>query len=176
MDIEAQMLEEESAVKVNPTAFTNGYESYAAKSGSLIDSELDFLGGLSYNRRREGLAKWFPWLFPDNLAQYNGSVLGSASGTNTHKSTFQKLCPWLDENARRQQEFMVEMRLLSRLRHPCKYLLSWLVWHLNHYEEGVQLTSWFSCIQYFCRHHDGYGSCSHSWPTTNDGDGVSANS
>lgn len=113
----------EAAVKVSPKALANGGDSYdPGRSGSSdIDSELDFLGGLSFGHHRKGftgwLAKKFPWMFPDALAHYNGNLLGTASGGHS-KSTFQTVCPWLDENHRRQQDFMVEMRLLSRLRHP----------------------------------------------------------
>jgi class 3 adenylate cyclase len=63
-----------------------------------------------------------PWLYQGRESRYNASILGNASGTqgaSTTKTVIAALCPWFDENARRQQEFMVEMRLLSRLRHPC---------------------------------------------------------
>lgn len=29
------------------------------------------------------------------------------------------LCPWFNAQVRAQEEFMMEMRVLSRLRHPC---------------------------------------------------------
>lgn len=120
---ESQILDEEAAVRVNASNFATADVS---EQGLLMDTDsgddLDFLGGMTFGRRRGGLAKWFPWLFNDHLADYNGSLIGSASGThNASKSTLQRVCPWLDENGRRQKEFMVEMRLLSRLRHPCEF-------------------------------------------------------
>ncbi|CAB9524010.1 activated protein kinase catalytic subunit alpha-1 [Seminavis robusta] len=86
------------------------------------DSDLDFLGRLSAGRRRSKWAKWFPWLDPNGEARYNASILGSASGSHNSSSTKTVVaffCPWLDEHARRKHEFELEMRLLSRLRHPC---------------------------------------------------------
>jgi serine/threonine protein kinase len=44
------------------------------------------------------------------------SMSGSMSTTKTLKA---RLCPWFDEQTRRENEFLVEMRVLSRLRHPC---------------------------------------------------------
>lgn len=86
--------------------------------------DLDFLGGLSFGGPRNNWAKRMPWLFHGrNEQRYNASILGTASGTaGTSKSVVAHVCPWFDENARRQQEFKDEMRLLSRLRHPCKVL------------------------------------------------------
>lgn len=98
----------------------NSRGSLASKSCSMDGSELDFLGGLSYGGPKSKWAEWFPWVFQDRETRYNASILGSASGaSNTSRSALARVCPWFDENTRRQNEFMVEMRLLSRLRHPC---------------------------------------------------------
>lgn len=98
-----------------------------SKSGGSVssDDELDFLGHLSVGRSRSKWAKLFPWLFPDHDS-YNASILGTVSETqgSTRHNVMRALCPWMDANYRRQQEFVVEMRLLSRLRHPCEYTLS----------------------------------------------------
>jgi len=95
--------------------------------GSLLDGtmddELDFLGGLSLGGPKNKWAKAFPWFYSGRESRYNASILGTASGTQgaSTKTLAAQICPWFDEYARRQQEFMIEMRLLSRLRHPCKY-------------------------------------------------------
>jgi len=111
-----------SPVKVSAETLAKGtasMESGMSMSGS-IDSELDFLGGLSFGGHRKGLAKWLPWIKADNDFN-NANILGTASGNKSSTAAIVRCCPWLDENRRRQQEFLVEMRLLSRLRHPCKY-------------------------------------------------------
>jgi serine/threonine protein kinase len=87
------------------------------------DGELSFLGHLSYGRSHGVFAKLFPWLFPDNETAYNASILGTASGGSTTRTVVSYICPCFDANYKRQQEFMEEMRLLSRLRHPCKSLV-----------------------------------------------------
>ena len=100
---------------------TNSRSGSKSASVDDLNSELDFLGGLSFGGPKSAWAKWFPWLFVDRESRYNASILGTASGgTSTSKTALARVCPWFDANARRQQEFMIEMRLLSRLRHPCE--------------------------------------------------------
>lgn len=91
-------------------------------SGSRTSSiDLDFLGGLSIGNKKTLLRRLFPYLFPDETSRYNLNVLGTASGgSTTTKSLFSLCLPRCDEATRRHNEFMAEMRLLSRLRHPCK--------------------------------------------------------
>lgn len=94
--------------------------SMTGTSGSM-DSELDFLGHVSFGGPKTRWQKMFPWLNQDREMMYNASILGTASGSaGTSRTMMSRMCPWFDENHRRRQEFMVEMRLLSRLRHPCK--------------------------------------------------------
>jgi hypothetical protein len=82
----------------------------------------DFLGGLPIGKKNTFLRRWLPsFVFHNDLARSNLNLLGTASGSASTKSLYAKLFPNCDETSRRQQEFMVEMRLLSRLRHPCKF-------------------------------------------------------
>jgi serine/threonine protein kinase len=83
--------------------------------------DLDFLGGYSFNgRRRSRLRRWFGGRHKDDSAHHNMSILGSVSaGASTSQGIATWLFPWCNETARRHDQFKEEMRLLSRLRHPC---------------------------------------------------------
>jgi hypothetical protein len=95
--------------------------SASATGSTSSGDDLDFLGHMSFGRSRGKLAKMLPWLFPDDN-RYNASILGTVSGTaNSSRTVTGRLCPWFDDTYSREQEFITEMRLLSRLRHPCKY-------------------------------------------------------
>ena len=104
-------------------------ESFGVRRGSLAttpstgnnNSKLDFLVGLGQRRRKQSMISQM--LFGKHeLSAYNMNVLGTASqGSSSHKSLFASLLPWCDETTQRQMEFKEEMRLLSRLRHPCKF-------------------------------------------------------
>lgn len=100
-------------------------ESLGSGVGSMTVSgnvNMDFLVQMSFDRPRGKLFKWFPWLFHDSNEQsrLKNSILGSASGGSTSKSTLASVfCPWFDKQTQRRNEFVQEMRLLSRLRHPC---------------------------------------------------------
>ena len=84
---------------------------------------LDNLGGLEH---KTVLQRWFPFLAGNkSTSQYNSRILskmlGHTTRTMTKRSAAQILCPLFDEAGRRRSEFITEMRLLSRLRHPCKF-------------------------------------------------------
>eukprot|EP00980_Cylindrotheca_fusiformis_P005534 scaffold1172_cov115-Cylindrotheca_fusiformis.AAC.9 len=79
----------------------------------------DFFDALPAMTKKTVLRQWLPSFFHYDLARSNLQLLGTASGTLRKKSFFAMLCPRCDETTRRQQDFLVEMRLLSRLRHPC---------------------------------------------------------
>jgi hypothetical protein len=99
-------------------------------SGGTGKYELDFLGGLSFGGGRQTrLQRWAPFLHKrDESTSYNMSILGtvSAGSSATSRKIFANIFPWCDEATRRQDEFKEEMRLLSRLRHPCKQQLLFL--------------------------------------------------
>lgn len=82
--------------------------------------DLDFLGGLSFGGKKSPFRRWFGGRREDHSSRYNLSVLGSVSaGASTSRRVFAWLFPACDENGRRLEQFKEEMRLLSRLRHPC---------------------------------------------------------
>lgn len=92
---------------------------------SSVEAEIpDFFGGLPVGAKKSFLRRWFPYFFHGDFARSNVNLLGTASGVAPTQSIFAMLCPSCDETSQRHQDFLVEMRLLSRLRHPCKYLES----------------------------------------------------
>lgn len=99
----------------NPTS-----DSRDSRASALSDSDLsDILGPLPMGPKKSRLPKWMP--FQNEMARAKLTILGNASGgSTTHKSLRSKLFYRCDETYQRQQEFITEMRLLSRLRHPCE--------------------------------------------------------
>jgi serine/threonine protein kinase len=89
--------------------------------GSDNDDDFGFLGHLSYGRQKTKWEKLLPnWMYNGSgVDQYNASILGTASASTYSRTITQRVCPWFTEDYRRKQEFIQEMRLLSRLRHPC---------------------------------------------------------
>ena len=116
-------------------------ESFGVRRGSLTtgttstgnNSKLDFLVGLAPRRGKQSKINQF--LFGErSISAYNMNVLGTAShNSSTRKGFYATVFPWCDETTQRQSEFKEEMRLLSRLRHPCKLLTSHLSQHHQRY-------------------------------------------
>jgi len=104
-------------------------ESFGVRRGSLAttsgtgtgdNSKLGFLVGLG-QRRREQSAISRMLFGSQETSAYNMNVLGTASaGSSTRRGIIASVFPWCDDTTQRQTEFKEEMRLLSRLRHPCK--------------------------------------------------------
>ena len=72
---------------------------------------------------RGGHNKW-DWLTPwkkrdDYQSRFRDTVLGENSSDTRRRSLGAMICPWFNAQARQEEEFMSEMRVLSRLRHPC---------------------------------------------------------
>lgn len=86
-------------------------------------NQLDFLGRMSFGREESRFRRWLPFLYKENsTSRVNSMILGTVSGSShSTRGLLSTIFPWCDETARRQEEFKEEMRLLSRLRHPCKY-------------------------------------------------------
>ena len=103
------------------------FDSFGLRRGSLAtttastgnNSKLDFLVGLAQRRRRQSAVSRF--LFGNKeTSAYNMNILGTASQSSmSRKGLFASVFPWCDDNTQRQNLFKEEMRLLSRLRHPC---------------------------------------------------------
>jgi hypothetical protein len=123
----------------------------------------DFLGGLPVGAKKNMFQRWLPFLFSDDVARSNLNLLGSATGSATTKTLYATLFPNCDETSRRQKEFMVEMRLLSTLRHPCKFQPC--LYQLNPFLHS------FPRRRNHYRHHDDHGS-GHDWYRADDGNGI----
>eukprot|EP00980_Cylindrotheca_fusiformis_P010498 scaffold2325_cov126-Cylindrotheca_fusiformis.AAC.8 len=89
------------------------------KSMSDSDNILGFIDSLSFGVRRKGLKKWIPFLHRNEATTQSLSILGTASGGSSTNRGFFAALSCCDEHTRRREEFKEEMRLLSRLRHPC---------------------------------------------------------
>lgn len=117
-------------------------ESFGVRRGSLAtttsgtgeNSKLGFLVGLAQQRRNQNAINRMLFGSKD-LSAYNMNVLGTASAaSNTRRGFFASIFPWCDDTTQRQIEFKEEMRLLSRLRHPCKFNLVHLTNHSGHHK------------------------------------------
>ena len=86
----------------------------AGKSCSGESLNIDFLAADYGKHKRHWL---FPWIKKsDYQTRFKESILGQSATATKVKAKF---CPWFDKESRQKQEFMKEMRILSRLRHPC---------------------------------------------------------
>ena len=72
-----------------------------------------------------GHATRWSWLFPwlqksDYNSRFRDAIFSSDHGSSTlnTKTWHAKLCPWFNSQVRAEDEFISEMRVLSRLRHP----------------------------------------------------------
>ena len=72
------------------------------------------------NQSKSSWASFVRWKSGDNMEtkQLHHDILGAESASAT-RNFVHILCPWVDENARRKEDFKTEMRVLARLRHPC---------------------------------------------------------
>eukprot|EP00980_Cylindrotheca_fusiformis_P014251 scaffold3774_cov126-Cylindrotheca_fusiformis.AAC.1 len=87
------------------------------KSLSESDRIFGFIDSLSFGRK--GLKRWIPFLRHNEAMAQSLSILGTVSGGSSTKRGFLAAFSCCDETTRRREEFKEEMRLLSRLRHPC---------------------------------------------------------
>jgi serine/threonine protein kinase len=101
-------------------------ESFGIRRGSLAttsgtgNSKFGFLVELGQRRRKQSTISRMLFGSQETSA-YNMNVLGTASaGSSTRRGIIASVVPWCDETTQRQTEFKEEMRLLSRLRHPCE--------------------------------------------------------
>lgn len=62
----------------------------------------------------------FPWLKRNSYKyRFKEAIFGGKEGSSHGKTWHARLCPWFDAHVRAEEDFMAEMRILSRLRHPC---------------------------------------------------------
>lgn len=82
------------------------------------------LGFLAEDFGRPSKLAWlFPWKKKGSYHnRFKEAILGSSGGggsVSLGKSWHAMLCPWFSPQVRAEEAFMQEMRVLSRLRHPC---------------------------------------------------------
>ena len=104
-----------SGVLTNKSRLSVGNRSKKSSGG--ID--LGFLADRFGTKGRHQVG-WFPWMRRDSRAsaRFKEVVLGE-SGSLSKSTLKSQFMPCIDKQSRRRQEFIAEMRLLSRLRHPC---------------------------------------------------------
>ena len=109
-DIDEDHADVETGEAGDPTISGNGNTSGFG--------DLDFLGAYSFGAKKTFFGRWGRG--KNDSSKYNLSILGSASGANAStRGTFAWLFPTCSETGRQHEQFKDEMRLLSRLRHPC---------------------------------------------------------
>ena len=98
---------------------TQAGDDDSSSSGS---DGLGVLDDMTRMEQKTTLQRWLPFMGSTKSTSGNNlSILGkfSQSSVSTKRSVVEMFCPLCDEAGRRRAEFVTEMRLLSRLRHPC---------------------------------------------------------
>lgn len=130
-DLEAQT--DIGTVNEDPTS--GGWDLDQETRDMLIGGGFSFSFSNSFTRRKNRWVKWLmPWV-DDNSFQKRAKLLMGAVGSDMSRSrsTFAEvLFPCCDENAIQRNAFIAEMRLLSRLRHPCITTVMGAVIQLSH--------------------------------------------
>jgi serine/threonine protein kinase len=94
-------------------------------SGGRSGSNPFSLGFLAkdFGGRQPTWKKYLPWSRASDFHQqrFKEAIFGlsSAGSTSMTKSWHARFCPWFSPQVRKEEEFMSEMRVLARLRHPC---------------------------------------------------------
>mmetsp|Transcript_10342 Transcript_10342/g.22762 ORF Transcript_10342/g.22762 Transcript_10342/m.22762 type:complete len:1423 (+) Transcript_10342:125-4393(+) len=107
-------------------ANNKGLMSTDGASGIDADGYSYSLGFLAadYGRNQGRFARFLPW-GGDRYSQQNrfrATILsgsGNSRSTDSKKSMFDYVFPWCSKRVQAEEEFISEMRILSRLRHPC---------------------------------------------------------
>ena len=103
---------------------SQGSNNSGARAGSQNKSSSRNSYSLGFLAEDFGPNRKWAWLCPwmksnDYHSRFKESILGGGSGTIEGKSWHAIICPWFSAEVRREEEFIQEMRVLSRLRHPC---------------------------------------------------------
>ena len=124
---------EEESCQSSRTGSTPGRESKnASRSGGSRNPHS--LGFLAEDFGRPSQWAWlFPWMKKDNYNnRFKEAILGSSNHSATTKTWHATLCPWFNAAVKAEEEFIQEMRTLSRLRHPCITTVLGAVTSRNH--------------------------------------------
>lgn len=88
--------------------------------GGIDEYDLGFLNSENASRSKWGV--FFPWIKkskPGYHSQFKASILGESVSDGDSPTLASAMCLCADGCSREREEFMSEMRTLSRLRHPC---------------------------------------------------------
>jgi len=101
------------------SASAQGYKSAGRSANSSYNP--NSLGFLAQDFGPRSKWAWlFPWTKRDSYHyRFKEAILGSSNGSSMGKTWHAVLCPWFSPQVRAEEAFMQEMRVLSRLRHPC---------------------------------------------------------
>jgi hypothetical protein len=127
-DVEQGEVEDNSESQSEASDVESGAESansrnkssgFRSSQGSQNPHSLGFLAEDFHPQSR--WAWLFPWLKRDDYhSRFQAAILGSSStGGVTTKTWHAVICPWFNSQVRAEEDFIQEMRVLSRLRHPC---------------------------------------------------------
>jgi serine/threonine protein kinase len=118
IDIETGTVDEEPATT---DSFGNSGRSNKSKGGSgqLLsdDYSLGFLGKSLGQQSK--WTRYLPWAQKEDYqSRFKEAILGESTAGMSSTGFIGVFCPCFDEHKRRQKDFIEEMRVLSRLRHP----------------------------------------------------------
>ena len=122
-DVESQVQKGDESKVSSRTGSRSGSRSGGGRAGSRSKSDnyfsLRFLHD-EYGQSSINLFGCWGKKKKGYRARFRDSILGeSLSGSLRSKTLQARLCPWFDEQTIRENEFLTEMRVLARLRHPC---------------------------------------------------------
>lgn len=112
--------EEEESCASEHSEVELGHQS-GGRSGGASSYDPNSLGFLAQDFGPRSKWAWmFPWSKKDSYHyRFKEAILGSSNGSSMGKTWHAVVCPWFSAQVRAEEAFMQEMRVLSRLRHPC---------------------------------------------------------
>ncbi|CAB9524509.1 activated protein kinase catalytic subunit alpha-1 [Seminavis robusta] len=112
-----------SAFSREDTSSTPSAEGASRESVASRSSDLSFLNENDFEMSHgRWWAQWCPSVFgltKDHTRLKSSILVETTSASNRNLSMKALFCPWFDAQSKQKEEFLEEMRLLSRLRHPC---------------------------------------------------------
>jgi serine/threonine protein kinase len=105
---------------VTPSSSQDETPPGSADKSVSID-HVDWINGMIVGGKKSFFQRTFPSLFPDARTRAKLHILGNVArpAGQRRRNSLKSCLPRCDDHSKRQQEFVTEMRLLSRLRHPC---------------------------------------------------------
>jgi hypothetical protein len=113
-DIETGEVDEEG---VSAEGNTNSKSGDCSKQSGSEDCSLGFLG--KSLGQQNWWTRYLPWAQKEDYqSRFKEAILGESASGMSSTGFVGVFCPCFDEHKRRQRDFIAEMRVLSRLRHP----------------------------------------------------------